>query len=73
MDFYYLIWAFPLVITIHNLEEAIWLPGWSESTGRWYHTVEPGEFRFAVAVCILGAIPLLFAIGPRFVKASKDE
>ena len=50
MDFNLLIWLFAIAITAHNLEEAIWLPRWSKSAGRWHHPVEPGEFRFAVFV-----------------------
>ncbi len=43
-------WFFPLAITVHNLEEAIWLPAWSQRAGRWHRPVEPFAFRFAVAV-----------------------
>lgn len=43
-------WLFPLVITVHNLEEAVWLPAWSQRAGRWHRPVEPFAFRFAVAV-----------------------
>jgi hypothetical protein len=25
-----LVWMFPLALTLHNLEEAIWLPAWSQ-------------------------------------------
>ncbi|MEW6670902.1 MAG: HXXEE domain-containing protein [Thermodesulfobacteriota bacterium] len=49
MDFNLLVWLFAIAITVHNLEESIWLPRWSKSAGRWHHPVEPGEFRFAVA------------------------
>ena len=43
-------WLFPAAITIHNLEEAIWLPGWSPTAGRWHAEVGAFEFRFAVVV-----------------------
>jgi len=50
MNFITLAWLFALAITIHNLEEAIWLPGWSQNAGRWHRRVDAGEFRFAVSV-----------------------
>lgn len=43
-------WLFPVAITVHNLEEAIWLPGWSQNAGRWHPPVGRYEFWFAVAV-----------------------
>ena len=43
-------WLFALVITLHNLEEALLLPRWSQSVGRWHHPVGEREFRFAVSV-----------------------
>jgi hypothetical protein len=43
-------WLFPLVITLHNLEEALWLPAWSQRAGRWSRPVRPGVFRFGAAV-----------------------
>jgi hypothetical protein len=58
MTFGNLEWLFPIVITIHNAEEAIWLPGWSRRAGRWYAPVAPGVFRFAAAVLTV----LAFAI-----------
>jgi hypothetical protein len=39
-----------LAVTLHNLEEALSLPTWSRSAGRWHHPVGAREFRFAVAV-----------------------
>jgi len=50
MSFQNLQWLFPIVIAFHNAEEALWLPGWSQRSGRWHRPVEPGVFRFAVAV-----------------------
>jgi len=50
MNFVLLSWLFALVITIHNIEEAILLPKWSKTAGRWHHPVGDREFRFAVAV-----------------------
>ena len=52
MSFQSLLWFFPIVITLHNAEEAIWFPDWTRRAGRWWwHTpVAPGVFRFAVVV-----------------------
>jgi hypothetical protein len=49
-DFETLQWLFPLAITIHNLEEAVWLPGWSKYAGKFHHPVGKVEFRFAVVI-----------------------
>ena len=43
-------WLFPVVIALHNLEEALWLPGWANRTGFWGTPVSPRVFRFVVAV-----------------------
>ena len=50
MGFGILVLLFALAVTAHNLEEALLLPGWSGSAGRWHHPVGPREFRFAVSV-----------------------
>lgn len=50
MSFQHLQWLFPIVITVHNAEEAIWLPDWSKRAGPWHAPVAPGVFRFAVVV-----------------------
>jgi hypothetical protein len=46
-------WLFALALTIHNLEEAIWLPKWSQQAGRWHPKVNKFPFRFAVVVLTL--------------------
>jgi hypothetical protein len=46
-------WLFAVSITIHNIEEAIWLPKWSNSAGRWHHPIQPSVFRFAVLILTL--------------------
>jgi len=48
-------WAFPVAITLHNLEEGIWLPAWSEQAGALHPVVGAGEFRFAVFVIAVAA------------------
>lgn len=50
MEFATLAWSFVAAVTLHNIEEAIWLPSWSRSAGRWHVHVGAREFRFAVAV-----------------------
>jgi len=50
MSFHHLQWLFPIVITLHNTEEAIWLPGWSKRAVLWHNPVTPGFFRFVVTV-----------------------
>jgi len=50
MSFRNLEWLFPVVVTLHNTEEAIWLPGWSKRVGFWKTPVSPRVFRFAVTV-----------------------
>lgn len=48
-----LAWLLALSETIHNLEEALWLPAWSKSAGPWHEPVGAFEFRFAVIVITL--------------------
>jgi hypothetical protein len=50
MSFQSLLWFFPIVVTLHNVEEAIWFPEWTRRVRRWPAPVAPGVFRFAVAV-----------------------
>jgi len=50
MSFQGLLWLFPIVVTLHNAEEAIWFPEWTQRTPRWPAPVTPGPFRFAVTV-----------------------
>jgi hypothetical protein len=72
MRFRKLQWLFPLVVTLHNTEEAIWLPAWSLQGGTWRVPVGPGEFRFAALVLTLLAFLvtyLSFRIGQQTVWA----
>lgn len=41
---------FLLGFTLHNLEEAIWLPGWSENAGKFHKQVTPHQFYFTVII-----------------------
>ena len=58
MSYQNLLWLFPIVVTLHNAEEAIWLPGWPKRAVLWSSPVTPGSFRFAVAVLTI----LAFAV-----------
>jgi hypothetical protein len=51
------IWILAMTETLHNIEEAIWLPAWSQTAGTWHPSVTAFEFRFAVT-----AITILFYI-----------
>lgn len=53
MNFTSLSWLFATAVTLHNLEEALFLPRWSQKAGRWHPPVGAGEFRFAVTVLTL--------------------
>lgn len=48
---YNLVVFFCFAITLHNIEEAIWLPTWSQQTSRFQKPVTSSEFHFAV-ICI---------------------
>jgi hypothetical protein len=54
-------WLFPVAITLHNLEEAVWLPAWSNRAGKWHRPVSPSAFRFAAAV--LAALAFIVTFG----------
>ncbi|MBZ0282907.1 MAG: HXXEE domain-containing protein [Anaerolineae bacterium] len=60
----YLMWIFfPMAITLHNLEEAIWLPKWSQRVGRFHKPVAPNEFYFTVlCVTVLAYLSTFLAI-----------
>ena len=46
-------WLFALALTLHNLEEAIWLPKWSQHAGRWHPKASKIQFRLAVLILTL--------------------
>lgn len=56
-----LILLFCLAITLHNIEEAIWLPKWSQQASKYQKPVTPNEFRFAVIVITFFAYFSAFA------------
>lgn len=61
MTFFALTWLFVLAVGLHNLEEALWLPAWSQRAGRWHFPVGAVEFRFAVAVLTVAAAAVALA------------
>jgi membrane protein YdbS with pleckstrin-like domain len=48
-------WLFAIAVTIHNLEEAVWLPKWSQQAGKLHPKASKFQFRFAVIVLTLSA------------------
>jgi hypothetical protein len=50
MSFHGLLWFFPIVVTLHNAEEAIWFPAWTQRVRRWPAPVTPRVFLFTVTV-----------------------
>jgi hypothetical protein len=50
MSFRNLQWLFPIVVALHNAEEAIWFPEWSKRMGLWHASFAPAAFRFAATV-----------------------
>lgn len=67
-----LAWLFTLGVVAHNCEEAILLPAWSRTAGRWHAPVGSREFVFAVAVLSLLLVVLAaaaFSTGPKSIWA----
>lgn len=50
-------WIYPLIfsltITIHNIEEALWLPKWSKEAGKYYKPVGSKTFHFTATIITL--------------------
>jgi hypothetical protein len=63
-----LIYLFPILVALHNTEEAIWLPGWSERAGLWHTPVASGVFRFAAAILTV----LAFVLTALSIRAGKE-
>jgi len=69
LDFRALEWLFPILVTLHNSEEAIWLPGWWKRTGLRRVPVAPRVFRFAAVVLTF----LAYAITWLSVRAGQQS
>lgn len=52
---------FLAAFTLHNIEEAIWLPAWSAHAGKFHPEVEKNGFRFAVLTITAIGYLLTFA------------
>lgn len=52
--------ALAVTETLHNLEEAIWLPDWSKVAGPWHSAVGAFEFRFAIVVVTLALYTIIY-------------
>ena len=62
---------FLLGFTLHNIEEALWLPKWSKNAENFHKSVEPNQFIFAVIVVtifgyIITGIDILFGYPDNF-------
>jgi hypothetical protein len=65
----WLFWLFPIAFTVHNIEEALWFPAFSKSTGKFHKPVGTFEFTFAVLVLTLLAV----AITLRFYASGRKS
>lgn len=50
MSFRYWQLLFPVLVGLHNAEEAIGLPRWKHRSGAWFGGATPGSLRFALTV-----------------------
>ncbi len=60
MNFRNLQWLFPVVVALHNAEEAIWFPGWSKRMDLCHARYSPVVFRFAAAVLTVLAFVITY-------------
>lgn len=60
IDYKTLVPALGVTETIHNAEEAMWLPAWSQTAGVWHPPVGSFEFRFAVITLTLVVYGVIF-------------
>jgi len=58
-----LAWLFAFAVTVHMIEEVVWLPAWSQSAGKWHEPVERRAFAFATAVMLLFLYLVTFLAG----------
>lgn len=54
-------WLFTSGVLLHNLEEGVYLPAWSQRTSRWYRPVSIRVFRFAAVILSIVLILLTLA------------
>ena len=48
-----IIWLFTIAVTLHMIEEIIWLPAWSQKAEEWHEPVTRREFTIATAIMLL--------------------
>jgi hypothetical protein len=63
---------FVIAVLLHNLEEAIWLPAWSQSAGHWHQPVATPVFAFAATILSVLLVSLAYASrwsGPQSIPA----
>ncbi len=62
MSFQKLQWLFPIAVTLHNGEEAIWMPGWSARHAGQLPMHPPGavEIRTALIILTVAAIAVTY-------------
>jgi Protein of unknown function with HXXEE motif len=63
MSFPLVCWFFAAAVTVHNAEEALFLPQWSHLARHRRHPVDGREFRFAVGVLTGLAYALAYVSG----------
>ncbi len=64
-SFPWFFWLFPVAFALHNIEEALWLPAWSQSAGRFHRPVGAFEFRFALLILTLISIVITYLFSLR--------
>jgi hypothetical protein len=68
MRFQHLEWLFPIVVTLHNAEEAIWFPAWEKQNSRWHASVGSSVFWMGTGllpILAFGFTGLSVHFGPR--------
>jgi hypothetical protein len=53
MEFKKLQWLFPVAVTLHNSEEAIWMPGWDLQHAAQLPVHPPGALKIRIALLLL--------------------
>jgi|SRR5579863_10286405 uncharacterized protein with HXXEE motif len=53
MKFSRLQWLFPIAVTLHNAEEAIWMPGWAATHAPRLPVHPPGAVEIRIALIVL--------------------
>jgi hypothetical protein len=71
IDYKKIIWLFAISETLHNLEEAIWLPGWTGTAKIAHLTVGAFEFRFAVTLITIIFLGIIFYFSKKENEPSK--